>query len=437
MNQGESGSVLVTETALSKTSKTAGRGSKIGKLLLTGVICVMVITVFWLHRGFGSAKAALQSRKYATARHAVERYLWLHPQDHEARMLAAQAYFLDDDLPAETSATQAIEHLQKIPDDASMAAEARMLAGRLIFLILLQPTRAEQLFLRSLELNPDQFDSNYLLWKLYDMTERYFSSEPFFRASYERVPDDQKAFRLREWYLSQFNPLSACGELDALMGFRQPSEPASELVNFRRLSEFAIREPNSPVVAAAIAQARLRNRERDQALQTLEQVPDMESIREPFYIATLTEVLLELGQLDRAKAVFARWPQPAAGYRYWRISGLVAQLADADFGRAAEQYDRALEIWPGPSDWLTMHRRFRCLALLGDKTSAEAARKRSRDVEDLMEIDVHQKQKEALTDLGNPDQLQELVQFYEDLNRPWEQQEWKAAIDRLKSEKPL
>ena len=394
-------------------------------------VCFLIVGFFWIQRGLGSARISIRSRDYESARSAAERYLWLHPNDAQARMLAAQGYSLDDRLPADSASEQAIAHLQRISDTDSLAAEARMLEGRLRFLILLQPTHAEKLFHQAIELNPDQFDAHYLLWKLHDMTERYFNSELYFRNAYRLIPDEQKAFRLREWYLSQFNPFSACAELDTLMGFRQPTEPTSETVAFRRLTAFAEQEPASPVVAAAIARAHLRNRQRDVALKTLEQLPANESVQHPFYIATLTEVLLELGQLERAKEVFARYPQPASGYEYWRIAGMSSQVADAEFSAAADLYQRATEVWPGPSDWLTIHRQFRCLALLGDKQAAAAAKKRSQDVQELMELEVHQRLKEALVNLADPESVRKLVDFYGLLNRPWEQQEWQAVLDRL------
>ena len=403
----------------------------LGLILAVAAVGVAIAVWFRVQRGLNTAALSLRSHQYAEARAAAERYLWLYPDDPQARLYAAKGYALDDDLPAESAARYAVAHLEKIPDTAQNAAEARTLEGRLTFLILLQPTRAEKLFKRALEVDPDQFDSNYLLWKLYDMTERYFESESFFRATYRLVPEEQKSFRLREWYLSQFNPLSACGELDEMMGFRQATEPASETVAYRRLTAFADNEPDSPIIAAAVAQAYLRNRQRDLALDTLEKVPDSDSVTEPFYLATLTEVLLELGQPERAKKIYAKWPESSGGYRYWRISGMIAQLADADFARAADFFKRALADWPGPSDWLTMHRRFRCLALLGDKEEAESVRKRSEVVEALMELDVHQKRWDALTNLNDPKRLAEIAEFYGTLDRPWEQQQWEAEISRL------
>ena len=401
-------------------------------MLVVCTVAAIAIAFAWIQQGPATAQKAIRKGDFATARSAAERYLWLHSADADARMLAARAYFMDDVLLAGDAADGAIGHLQKIEDGAPLAAEARMLEGRLTFLILLQPTRAQELFERSLALDPGQFDSNYLLWKLHDMTERYFDGEQYFRAAYQKVPPEQKSFRLREWYISQFSPHSACAELDALMGFRTPTEPTNTSVAFRRLSAFAINEPDSPITAAAIAQAYLRNRQRDLALQTLDELPDSDAIDEPFFKATLIEVLLELGQVDRAKAIFSNWSLPKTGYRYWRTAGMVAQIADGEFETAANCFEQALAEWPGPSDWLTMHRRFRCLALMGDKEGAEAERKRSEKVEELMELEGHQRQKLALANLEDPDGLQEILDFYGFLQRPWELEQWQLVVDNLR-----
>lgn len=312
-----------------------------------------------------------------------------------------------------------------------------MLEGRLTFLILCRPARAERLFRRALELDPDQFDSNYLLWKLMDMTERYFYSEPSFRATFRLVSEEERPHRLREWYLSQFNPLSACAEIDGLMGFRGPTEPASEQVAYRRLSTFLEREPDSPITAAAMAQWHLRNRRRDAALEVLQGIPDYASVNEPFFVGTLAEVLLALGKTKQAATVFENWTTATTGYQYWRVAGIIEQEVFSDFAKAVECYDRALAIWPGPSDWLTMHRRFRCLAVLGRGEAAADARRRSEQVESLMELELHQRLKRALLDLRDPSGLAELVTFYGSLDRPWEKQAWQAVIDRLQSSSRL
>ena len=399
---------------------------------VSGILAILVALI-WMQSGLVTARNAMQAGAWQSARTAARRYLWLHPNDAETRMIAALGYSQDDSLPAEEAAKAAIAQLNRIPDTAFNAAEARTLEGRLTFLILLQPTRATALFHRAVELNPEQFDAHYLLWKLHDMTERFFDSEPYFRRAWQFVPEDQRAVRLREWYLSQFNPLSACAELDAMMGFRHPTEPASEAGALRRLSAFAEREPDSPVIAAALAQYWLRNRQRDTALKVLEQVPNTGSVSDPFYIATLAEVLLELGQLEQAKAVFSRWANPTKGYRYSRIAGMIAQLVDNDFDRAAKLYGTAVADWPGPSDWLTMHRRFRCLAVLGKTDEASIVQQQSEAVEELMGLEYHKKLKDAFRFLDSPDRLQEVVEYYKSLHREWEHREWEAVVARISS----
>jgi tetratricopeptide (TPR) repeat protein len=401
-------------------------------LLVAAGIGVLAGVVIRVESGLEVASAAIQDKDFAEARAAIVRYLWLHPRSTAARLVAADSYALDDSLPAEEAARNAIEHLRTIPDSDPAAAVARMREGRLTFLILQQPARADKLFLRAIELDPNQFDSHYLRWKLLDMTERYFYSEPEFWEAYRLAPPDQKAFRMRELYLTQFSPLSGCGELDGLMGFRAAGEVTSEAVVYRRLNRFVQLDPAAPEIVAAFAQWHLRNREREIGLELLDGIADpAAALSEPFYVANLTEVLIELGQLERAEAVFEKWPQPARGYHYWRIAGMIHQEVRQQFAAAEEFYRLALTEWPGPSDRLTMYRRSRCLAILGRTAEAEQALADSNRVEKLMELDLHRRLKEVLTHLDRPAGLREVEQFYRDLQCPREAGEWRKIISEL------
>ncbi|MBX3444877.1 MAG: hypothetical protein KF774_20925 [Planctomyces sp.] len=426
---------MATDNAAAPIAVAAQRLSRGRRLAWAAAFVSLTALVgggLWTQSGLTRGRTHLANHSYPAARAALRRYLWLHPGDSDARAALADAWALDDELDPDVAAERAIAELQRIPDDAPGAAAARTLEGRLAFLILRRPTAAERLFQRSIELQPDQFDAHYLLWKLYDMTERYFSSEPAFWAAYERTPPADRAVRLREWFLSQFAPFSACAELDGLMGFRSPNQPTDEVVALGRLESFKSQEPQSPMLIAAIAQWCLRNDQPGEALAELESLKDSAADRtDRFYVAALAETLVQLGQYERAEEVFTAWPLPDDRYAYWRIAGIIEQDVRQDHARAIECYDRALELWPGPSDWQTMRRKAHCLARAGDAAGAEALRTRAQLIEDQMELELHQRLREALSRLDDPAGLERIAEFYETLKRPREAAEWRQVIGRI------
>jgi hypothetical protein len=177
----------------------------------------------------------------------------------------------------------------------------------------------------------------------------------------------------------------------------------------------------------------MRNRRPQEALETLDgRIDSREAVACPDYVAASTAILLEIGDFERAELVFRQWPQPWAGYEYWRLNGIIEQESRLDHSAAAESYRRALDEWPGPSDWSTMRRLAHCLTREGRIDEAEMERARSQRVEALMEPEVFEPVREALQDLDRPDDLQVVVEFYRELGRTREVQEWTAAIDALR-----
>lgn len=401
-------------------------------LLALGVVIALCV-VAWMYLGLKTAQEAMSRDDLKSARSAAERYLRLFPGDPEARLLAGNAYFLDDSLSPVEAAEQAIAHFSRIPDSSPQGAEARLLAGRAAFLVRQEPGRAEALLRQSIELNPDQFDAYYLLWQMYNMTERYFDCEPLFREVYRLCPPQERAFRLREWYSSQFTPLSASSQLDLLMSFRQEAEVPSEEVALRRLTAFYEYEPQQPAIAAALAQWHIRNQSRESALEVLEKFPDRDLARRNRYFqAAHVEALIEAGQLERAGEEFTLWSGPKSGYQYFRIAGIHAQEVQGDLAGAEAFFRQAASTWPGPSDWMLMNRQSRCLALRGKKDDSLRVQAEARRIEGLTDLKVHQKIRQALGELENPDGLEEVVRFYESFGRTWEAEAWKAVISNLR-----
>ena len=415
---------------------TWGDSSLKNKWILGSILVVslaLIGFVIWVNNQLNVSQRAMRHHQYSQARTAAERYLLLSPNDSDALMLAGDAYFLDDSLDPVEAAEGAIRHYSKISDESPLAATALSKQGRAAFLVLQEPSRAERIFLKAIKLDADQYDAHYLLWQLKNMTERYFDSEQHFRAVYRLCPPSERAHRLREWYFSQFSPLSACGQLDLMMRFRTSSELPAEEVAFRRLSAFLKYEPREYNTSAAIAQWHLRNQSRETALVELEKVRSNETANDrqdptPFYTATLVETLIELGQIERAKQEFSQWDGPNEGYLYHRIAGIYAQEVDGNLELATQQLEKATQAWPGPSDWLLMNRLSRCLALSGNKEESNRIREEAKRVEALTDIAVHQAVRQSLGNLADVRELEAVAKFYDSLGRTWEANEWREII---------
>lgn len=428
---------MVTSAESSSAASVPRRQTSRGRVLLYTVLALLAIgisgTVYWWHTGLRAAEEAMTRGDLLTARNAAERYLRIAPGNAAARKLAGDAYLQDNSLNPVEAADQAIRHYARIPDDSDLGAVARLFEGRAAFLVRQEPSRAERLFHRAIELNPDQFDSHFLLWQLHNMTERYFESEPQFREVFRLCPVEERAFRLREWYSSQFSPLSACGQLDLMMGFREESELPSEECTLRRLTAFLEYEPREPNTAAALAQWHLRNHSRESALEVLDALPNREqAMQSPFFLATLVETLIDVGQLERAGTEFSKWHGPVEGYQYFRIAGIHAQEVDGNMERSVQFLTQAAQTWPGPSDWPLMNRLSRCLALQGQREESQRMILEAKRVEGLADVKVHQKIRQALGQLEDPDALEEVVRFYESFHRDWEVTAWREVISNLR-----
>lgn len=401
-------------------------------LILVGGGVWAGIEIWNAERAFNRGRLLLRQDRDVEAERELERYLRWHPHNPKAILLWAEAVIKGDSRTPRDAAELAISGLKKIPDTSPLGAEARMREGRLAFLILQQPGRAEALLLRSAELRHDLLDTHYLLWKLLDMTERFHYSEAHFWNIYELTPQGNKAERLREWYLSQFSPGSANADLDRHMGFLASGESASEATENLRLSQFLANEPESSMVVAAYARWLLHARERDQAADLLKNFPAFDTaLGDPYFVSVLVDLMIDLGRLDDARLYFDRWPLPRDGFLYWQTAGRVFEIVERNDKSAVDAYDRALAIWPGPAEWSVMHRRAQCLSRLGDRLNAELGRQESKRIELLMDTDVHKKLRLALVDLKSVDTMKQMVSFYTALHRSQEAKCWQSELDRL------
>ncbi len=400
--------------------------------------CVLAAWLLWLR--FEESTAAtlresgrrhLRERRDELAESAFERCLQRTPNDAELILLWAQAVISGRNRTPQQAAELALTRLQQIPDSSPLAAEARMREGRLGLLVLQKPEFAEARLRKSLELGPPTLDACYLLWKLCDLTERVAEAEPWFWAAYELTPEEQQPERLREWYTSQFSPQAANAELDRLLGFLEPNRFSDDAVTLARLAAFRSHEPESSLTAAAEAHFMIHLRDRDPAIDLLLrhwQRPGANT--NDFLMSTLVDVLLETGRLDEAQVIFERWT-PSEGFQWLRTAGRVQQIVYQQDSEALELFERARPIWPGPIDWSLLHYEAQSLARLGRRSESESARARAKEIELLMELDVHRELRQALLDLRRPQNLQKIQDFYQKIGRDREANEWNRHRTRL------
>lgn len=420
------------------SSPGVGTASKRHSTRIVAIVMTVVFAVWGAmelirtERALSAAQSFLKQQRPEQAEAALDRYLTLHRNDPEAILLWAEAVVSGNTRTPVEAAKLASSRLQMIPRSSVRSAEARMREGRLALLILHQPDRAEKLLRQSTAQDPDILDSHYLLWKLFDLTERFQRSEPHFWRTLELTPESRRTERLREWYLSQFSPGTANAELDRNMGFLKGDQQPGPDSDLARLEQFYSSEPEAPMVVAALAQWFLRNRERSEALDLLMRLPaDGIATSDSFYVATVVTTLLDLGRLTEARDFFQKWPEPREGYDYWNSAGRIAELVDRDDQSAIHAYEQAVGIWPGPAEWPTMHRLAQCLARNGDRAKAEQVRQKAKQTELMMEGEVHQRLRTSLANLDSPDTARQMAEFYEKLGRARESDCWRDVEARL------
>jgi hypothetical protein len=328
----------------------------------------------------------------------------------------------------------AIEQMRFIPRTSPHWPAACVQESRMNLFAQLQPHRAELLLREMLTTHPDNADGNYVLWKLYDLTGRSHLAEPHFRKVLAVTPAEQRPFRLREWYLSQFYPATANPELDQLMGFYDASEKRSGVTELRRLEAFRDSEPKSAQNHAAVARWYSLEGDPKTSLRLLQQALEATDapLQDQFFVATLTQVLFDLGEFENTKKYYAAWPGERTGYEYFRLGAILADEVEQDYDRAIRGYRQVISVWPGQADWRIQYKLARCLIKSGDDDAAEVTRQKAKKVELLMEEDVHAPLRQLL---ASPDKLEickRMTQFYEQLELEFEAKQWSEQLDRIR-----
>jgi tetratricopeptide (TPR) repeat protein len=349
-------------------------------------------------------------------------------------LLMADAFANDEALPADEGATQAIDCLAKIPDSSPQAAEARYREGGFCFLILQKPGRAEELLRKSIELGGG-LPAYQLLWTLLNFTGRSDDTEEIFWRVYELSSEDERPLRLRDWYLSQFYPLTASEYLDRMMGTLAPGETPTRTTESRRYLRFREREPEACVNHVAVAQWCQEERDPDFAIRLLDaaarELPEKKS--DPFFLSVSIATYLDLGRFDEAEAGFHQWPENDRGHAYWKWRAIILDDVQHRYEEALQAYDRALQLWPGAPDWRLRHRKAGCLARLRKLEEEQTTRERVSQLKALMAVETQDRLRTAVGTLDDPESLTEVAQFYRELGRDREAECWDEYIQRLQA----
>ena len=402
-------------------------------LLATALIAGVpgVAALIRAQSGLDAARDLLAHQLWPQARQRLAGYLWLHPHDAQARLLMAEALAKDDALAADFAATEAIACLAQISDDSPLAAEAKTQQGRLYFLVLQKPGRAEELLREAIERGAG-LPADRLLWTVLCFTGKSEWSDEVFWRIYEQSSEDERPLRLREWYMNQFFPISAHESLDRMLGVLAPQETPTRMSESQRYLRFRDREPEAPLTHAAVAQWCQQEGDPQFALRVLEaarkELPEANA--DPFFLSVSIATDLDLGYFDEAQANLERWPQRDRGHSYWKWRGTILDGL-LQHEAALEAYDRALALWPGQADWRLHHRRAACLARLKKSQEAEAAQRKTSQVTAMMKPEAHERLRLLLASLDKPEPLAEVVQFYRKLGCDREADGWDRHLRRL------
>ena len=397
-----------------------------------GIGAYFGITRVGAQRSLERARTAIGRQDWRTARGELRSYLAVFPSNEAARLQLAEAFFKDSAMNSERAVSSAIQQLDYIGRESPLWSAARVQEARMCLFVRMQTNRAELLLRESLAAAPENVEAHYVLWKLLDLTGRSHLAEPHFRKVLESTPLEKRPFCLREWYMSQFYPATANPEIDRLMGFLEPGAAHDSATELRRLVKFREQEPRAALNHADVARWFSLEGDPKAALELLQQALDVTDapLAEPFFVATLAQVLFDLGEFDRAIKIYQTWPGEPSGYEYFRLGAIFSDEVERDYDKAICGYRDVITVWPGQADWRIQNRLARCLAKSGNEPAAEAMRRQAKSVELLMEAKVHSPLRQSL---ATPDQLeicQQMTQFYEQLGLAFETRHWREQAQR-------
>ncbi len=398
-------------------------------ILVVVLLLLLAAGIHWnCHRALSRANMFVIQLRYKEARREFNRYLWLYPGDDQALLAFAGAYALDDRLDSRIAAGEALKLLERIDDeDPELAAEAGIQGARLRFLILHQPCAAERDLRTVLQNLPNSFAANYLMWKILDLTRRYYEAEPYFRACFASAERDRREELLREWYLSQFSTYSAATQLDQMMHFVAADRHSDAISEYRRLQAFVKSEANSALNHAVILDWYDEHHQTDKKRELFDKVWNMADATAPAFVyAVLFDLLLEDGRFDEAVEVFESWPEPRDGFDFSKREAILCSEIRNDPTTAITVYRAALAVWPGPVDWQLHHRLAGALVRVGQQAEADRIQAEEVRLQQLMEVNFHRELRESLLSTTDTARYAKMAKFYDDIGRSLEADAWRS-----------
>ena len=401
-------------------------------VLLTGGVLDYVRS-YRVNQNLVLAETAFREQKWESARPAFAAYLQSHPNHFRSRLSLAEALIRDDKLQGKGRMQEALDQLKQIPDQTEFSADARILEGRIYLLMLLQPAKAEQALRRSLAEAPQRQETHSLLWKLYDLTDRWDLAEDHVWQIYDQTPPAHQSSVLRDWYLSEFCSSAVNMELDQFLGFLKKGGQFNE-TDRTRLQAFIDADPQWPEGFAILARWYQRKRDHESVRALLEQAERLsDASQSPLLISVRVAIDVEMGRLDHVEQIFAKWPDPKEGYEYWKTAGLVAEELHRNDQSACDAYNRALLTTPGRSDWRTMHRLAQCLTRLGQTEKSASVHQQSRQTSSLMDPEFHRQLRQRLVSPRDPQTISQMVDFYRKLGREREASAWQGLDQKIRN----
>lgn len=352
------------------------------------------------------------------------------PDDYKAVQLLGEAWLADPRYGDRRGVEKIDELLERIPDDHPEALLARTRQAELALMELHEIVRAEELLKRALKVAPNDVRANGMMWTVYQLTQRFMHAEPFYQKVYANSAPSARMKILSDWYVSQFRPFLPNASYDQRLKFNDPPMMAE----LKRYALFIDNEQVQQIPRAAAARNYIQREDPAEAVRLLALDDVDRSKHEPAYLSVLIEGLVGTGELDKAKAEFANWPEGSDGYLYDSVKALIADEVDGDYPAAIELYRKCVNQWPGPVDIRLRNRYVACLKKARRTKEAEEAEKGVNEVLAIFTDERLQALMSQCVDaLPNPQAVEYFASFYQRLGRDEEVQRWRATLDVIRN----
>lgn len=379
-----------------------------------------------------TARAALATNDFQSARVYAAKAIKITPSDSVALLLFAEAVFKDETVPAAKRVQQALEALEKIPDQASEGLEARTHEASIYFFDQLKPAQAEASLRRAIAINTDHKQSYFSLMQIYCCTSRETFTAPLFESMIQLAESKAEVIEvLTNWFVSQF----AIGSFNRQIDQRLRVDSLYELkipTSQKRLLAFRDASPDDQLAQVALAYWFYLRTDGKQAKVLLEEL-DLEQLdpSDPLYLMTAVNVYLEVGEIELAAKLHSYWKDQTY-FEYWRQKGVLEQDYQNNPAEAAESFERALTIWPGAIDPSVYFRLETCYKLIKDPQSAEKFRQLGEELRNRVSTEGIKELQQILIEQDfSQENCDRFAAFYAKLGRQIEAQYWKNLPSQL------